>query len=263
MKLLENRREGQEDKDLPKNETKQIVSKQRVADHGEVFTAPREVNAMLDLVQSEIERIESHFLEPACGKGAFLAEVLRRKLAIVNVRYPKSPTAYEQYAFRAVASLYGIDILADNIADCREELWALFAATYEETLKHPCAPDYARAIRFLLSKNMIWGDALTLLRVDKPSEPIVFSEWKFVNEIQVKRRDYAFSHLLDCSVDGLPLFSDQQEEVWIPKPVKEFPVCHYLELADCNDGSPRRHCEERSDEAIQSPQGTDIEEEIK
>ncbi len=213
-------------------DTNQIVSKQRVADHGEVFTALREVNAMLDLVKNETERIDSRFLEPACGKGAFLAEVLRRKLAVVKARYPKSPAEYEQYAFRAVASLYGIDILADNIADCRHELWTLFQTTYEETLKRHCAPEYERAIRFLLSKNLIWGDALTLLRVDKPGEPILFSEWSFVNATQLKRRDYAFSHLLDCSVDGLPLFSDQQEEVWIPKAKKEFPLCSYLQIPD-------------------------------
>lgn len=61
----------------------QVKSKQRVADHGEVFTNPREVNAMLDMVKQETERIDSRFLEPACGNGNFLAEVLRRKLAVV------------------------------------------------------------------------------------------------------------------------------------------------------------------------------------
>ena len=64
--------------------TGQIKSRKRVADHGEVFTGEREVNAMLDLVKSETERIESRFLEPACGDGNFLAEILRRKLEAVK-----------------------------------------------------------------------------------------------------------------------------------------------------------------------------------
>ena len=68
---------------------KQVKSKQRVADHGEVFTAEREVNAMLDLVKQETERIDSRFLEPACGDGNFLSEILRRKLAVVKRSYGK------------------------------------------------------------------------------------------------------------------------------------------------------------------------------
>jgi len=68
----------------------QVKSRQRVQDHGEVFTNEREVNAMLDMVKQETERIESRFLEPACGDGNFLAEVLRRKLAVVNARYRRS-----------------------------------------------------------------------------------------------------------------------------------------------------------------------------
>ncbi len=262
--FLENRREGQEGQGLPKEKTKQIVSKQRVTDHGEVFTAAREVKAMCDLVKSETERIDSRFLEPACGKGAFLAEVLRRKLAVVKTRYQKSPSDYERHAFLAISSLYGIDILADNVADCRQSLWALFHEEYTRILKRACSPEYERAIRFLLTQNIIWGDALTLLRVDEPNEPIVFSEWSFVTATQVQRRDFMFSNLLSRAMDDLPLFSDLGEEVWLPKPVKVFPVCHYLEVADCDDGSPRRcaarddgvgfvrHCEERSDEAIQS-----------
>ncbi len=209
-------------------ESAQIVSKKRVAEHGEVFTAQREVNAMLDLVKQETARIDSRFLEPACGKGVFLAEVLRRKLVVVRARYGKCRGDYERYAFLALSSLYGIDILADNVVDCRAELRAVFF----DAVVGDVSADYEAAIDFLLAKNIIWGDALTLLRVDEPESPIVFCEWSFVDAVHVKRRDFSFANLLDCSVEGLPLFADTQEEVWLPKPVREFAVCPYLKIGE-------------------------------
>ena len=106
----------------------QVNSKKRVADHGEVYTAPREVNAMLDLVKTETERIDSRFLEPACGNGNFLAEILTRKLGIVEKRYAKSQLEYERYAVLAVSSIYGIDILQDNVQECRHRLFGIFDA---------------------------------------------------------------------------------------------------------------------------------------
>ena len=109
---------------------KQVKSKQRVADHGEVFTAEREVNAMLDLVKQETERIDSRFLEPACGDGNFLAEILRRKLAVVKVNYRRNPADYEKYAVIAVTSIYGIDILQDNVEACRERLFGIWNEEY-------------------------------------------------------------------------------------------------------------------------------------
>lgn len=103
----------------------QVKSKQRVEEHGEVFTNEREVNAMLDMVKQETERIDSRFLEPACGDGNFLSEVLRRKLAVVAERYGKSQLEYERYAFVAVSSIYGVDIMADNVEECRERLYGI------------------------------------------------------------------------------------------------------------------------------------------
>lgn len=208
---------------------KQIISKQRVAEHGEVFTNPREVNAMLDLVKQETERIDSRFLEPACGKGAFIAEVLHRKLRIVKERYAKSPLEYERYAVLAISSIYGIDILEDNVADCREAMLDIFKQEYKSALKQNCSPECEATVRFLLKKNIIWGDALTLKRVDKDL-PIVFAEWSAVNGKMMKRRDFSFSHILNCSTEGLPLLADTGEDVWLPKPIKEFPLTHYLEL---------------------------------
>ena len=212
----------------------QIVSKKRVADHGEVFTNPREVNAMLDLVKQETERIESRFLEPACGKGAFLAEVLRRKLTVVKNRYAKSPLEYERYAILAISSIYGIDILEDNVADCQNEMLLIFKSEYKAVLKQECSDECLNSAQFILQKNIVWGDALTLKRVDNPEQPIVFSEWSAVNGKMMKRRDYSFSQMINCSTEGLPLFNvnDKGEDVWAPRPVKEFPLTHYLKLSE-------------------------------
>lgn len=209
---------------------KQIISKKRVAEHGEVFTAQREVNAMLDLVKQETLRIDSRFLEPACGKGAFLAEVLRRKLDVVKEKYQKSPLEYERYAILSLSSIYGIDILEDNVKDCRQEMLNIFKTEYQKTLKKYCSLECETSASFILQKNIVWGDALTLKKVNFPEESIIFSEWSAVNGKMIKRRDFAFSNLVNCSTEGLPLFSDRGEDVWLPIPIREFPITHYLKL---------------------------------
>ncbi|MGO1585509.1 MAG: DNA methyltransferase, partial [Mesonia sp.] len=120
----------------------QVKSKKRVTDHGEVFTNEREVNAMLDLVKQETERIDSRFLEPACGTGNFLVEILKRKLAIVTNKYKKSQLEFERYAVIAVSSIYGVDLLEDNAKECRERLLTIFKDTYtviyKEKVKQEC-----------------------------------------------------------------------------------------------------------------------------
>ena len=156
-------------------ENAQIVSKERVSERGEVFTAPREVNAMLDLVKRETERIDSRFLESACGKGAFLQEILKRKLNIVKSRYSKSSIEYERYAVLAISSIYGIDIMEDNVEDCRNILLDIFEKEYQEVLKKPCSKECEETVKFILSKNIIWGDALSLTCM-KNQSPIIFSQ---------------------------------------------------------------------------------------
>ena len=215
------------------NMEKQVVSKQRVLDHGEVLTNEREVNAMLDLVKQETERIDSRFLEPACGTGNFLVEILRRKLHVVKARYRKSQLEYERYAVLAVSSLYGIDILEDNVAACRNRLLATFDQQYTNTYKNATKNECRRTIRYILERNIIWGDALTLKTVGDNPQPIVFSEWSFVNGSMIKRRDFTFHSLLAHeAMKELPLFSDLGEDVFIPKPQKEYPLVHFLRLAD-------------------------------
>lgn len=136
---------------------KQVKSKQRVADHGEVFTAEREVNAMLDLVKQETERIESRFLEPACGEGAFLTEILRRKLAVVKKRYGKSPFDYERYAVLAVSSIYGVDILADNAEVCRSNLFDIWNREYTENAKSQAMMTAGRLYVLFLKRTFYAG----------------------------------------------------------------------------------------------------------
>ena len=209
----------------------QVVSKQRVADHGEVYTHPREVNAMLDLVKHETERIESRFLEPACGTGNFLVEILSRKLAMVESRYKTSQFEFERYAVIAVSSIYGIDILEDNIAACQTRLFDIFDAVYKRLYKANCKDECRRSVRFILSCNILHGDALTLKTVIEPAKPIVFSEWSAVNGSQLKRRDFVYAHLVDkASERDLPLFSDLGEEAYIPEPLKDYPLIHFLEV---------------------------------
>lgn len=208
---------------------KQVVSKKRVSDHGEVYTASREVNAMLDLVKQETERIESRFLEPACGTGNFLAEILERKLHIVENRYGKSQLEYERYSVLAVSSIYGIDILEDNVIECRKRLFDIFDRHYSSFFKEDCL----NAVKYILERNIIWGDALTLKTVGENPQPIVFSEWSPVNSNMLKRRDFAFHELIYyAGMRDKPLFSDLGEEVFIPEPVKEYPLIHFLKVAD-------------------------------
>ena len=212
---------------------KQVISKQRVADHGEVYTSKREVSAMLDLVRQETERIESRFLEPACGTGNFLAEILERKLQVVEMRYGKVQLEYERNAVLAVSSIYGIDILADNIRECGDRLFEIFNQKYSklfsELTKHRCQ----EAVRYILGRNIIHGDALTLKTVGENPQPIIFSEWSPVNGSRIKRRDFAFKELLSHeSMMELPLFADTGEDVFIPTPIKDFPVVHFLKIGD-------------------------------
>ncbi len=185
----------------------QIVSKDRVREHGEVFTAAREVNAMLDLVKDETEKIESTFLEPACGTGNFLDEVLRRKLAVCKKRYGKSAADYEKFSFLACTTLYGVDIMPDNVVHCRERLFE----TWEGSFKGADAAAHRRtdfhdrvagAVKKVFEKNILLGNALSMKCVDEnqkdTDKPIVFVEWKFpqIDKSIITRKEYRLDMLL-------------------------------------------------------------------
>ena len=199
----------------------QIKSKERVSERGEVFTAEREVNAMLDLVANECLRPDSRFLEPACGDGNFLSAILKRKLTELRRKYKKSPRDYEKQAIVAIGSLYGVDIMNDNVLTCRERLYAIWNEEYSAHCKGDASDEVREAARFIISRNVINGNALTLMCVDDEgkdtSAPIVFSEWTLISGTQMQRSDYTMSDLLtynDNSVeDGMGnLFALTEEE---------------------------------------------------
>ena len=215
--------------------TSQTKSKQRVADHGEVFTAEREVKAMCDLVKQETERIESRFLEPACGNGNFLAEVLSRKLAVVKSRYGKSPADYEKYSVLAITSIYGVELLQDNAAECRERLFALWDEAYTANNRQAADDQCREAVRFILKKNILCGDALTLRQAD--GSPIIFAEWSFVTGNQIKRRDFVLDELLNghseqMTLDMVGWEYYEEEQAFIPAPIREFPLTDYRRVQD-------------------------------
>lgn len=215
--------------------TSQTKSKQRVADHGEVFTAEREVKAMCDLVKQETERIESRFLEPACGNGNFLAEVLSRKLAVVKSRYGKSPADYEKYSVLAITSIYGVELLQDNAAECRERLFALWDEAYTANNRQAADEQCREAVRFILEKNILCGDALTLRQAD--GSPIIFAEWSLVTGNQIKRRDFALDELLNghseqMTLDMVGWEYDEEVQAFIPAPIREFPLMDYRRVQD-------------------------------
>ena len=211
----------------------QVKSRKRVADHGEVFTAEREVKAMCDLVKPETERIDSRFLEPACGDGNFLSEILERKMAVVRKKYRRSVVDYEMNSLLAVSSLYGVDILADNVEACRQRLFDLWDKEYRSVCKKECNDNMRRAIRFILGRNIVCGNALTLMCVDEnaqdTSEPIVFSEWAFVMGGQIQRKDYYFSELLNSPTenDQISLDSPSEEGVFLQQY-----ICDYRRLGE-------------------------------
>ncbi len=187
-------------KETKKKTNKQIKSRKRVVDHGEVFTNEREVKAMCDLVNDETQRIDSRFLEPACGDGNFLAEILDRKLAVVKKKYRRSVMDFEKNSLLAVSSLYGVDIMMDNVISCRERLFRIWDKQYKAVCKKECSEDMRDSIRFILSKNIVCGNALTLHEVDEngsdTENPILFSEWGFVTGPQLSRSEYTFDEIL-------------------------------------------------------------------
>ena len=203
--------------------TKQIKSRQRVAQHGEVFTNPREVNAMLDLVRDESFRLDSRFLEPACGDGNFLIEILRRKLSLL--RDIKSPTEWEFQSLIAVGSCYGIELLEDNAEACRERL---FAEVMGRMDKLDCTGGYEESLRYMLQKNIVCGDALTYRTAD--GKPITFCEWTpIAGSMQFSRRDFQFDFLVN-QTHQYSLFDEQGEAQSFDEPIKSYPPIHYTQL---------------------------------
>lgn len=213
-----------------------IKSKSRVKHQGEVFTSEREVSAMLDLVRHETERIESRFLEPACGDGNFLAPILENKINIVTKRYKKSQLEYERNIVTAVGSIYGVEYLEDNVEDCRKRLYEIFFKNYDLLFGKKVKKQICNSIKYIIQRNIIWGDALTLTTPNKINQPIVFSEWsRPFNDSRVKRHDYYFHELTPNEKRDLfskGVISDEGKEGFIPEPVKSYPLIHITKIGE-------------------------------
>lgn len=201
-------------------------SKQRVADHGEVFTPSWMAEAMLDLVKDETERIDSRFLEPACGSGNFLVRILQRKLAAVELKFGKSDFERRQFALLAVMCTYGIELLADNIAECRANMLEILT----DYLNLKESEDIYRAASYVLSQNLVHGDALTMRT--SGGQAITFAEWGYLGKGKFQRRDFRLDTLTQMSSFGEqnPLFAHLgKHEIFTP--TKTYPPMTVSELA--------------------------------
>ena len=229
----------------------QTKSKERVRERGEVFTAEREVKAMCDLVKNETERIDSRFLEPACGDGNFLAEILTRKLEVVKRKYKKSTLDYEKNGVLAISSVYGVDIMQDNVAECRVRLFKLWDKEYKSVCKKAVSDETREAVKYILSKNILCGNALTLMCVDENQNdietPIIFPEWSLMLGTKLKRRDFRLDVMLKANdkpkSEQLSLL-DVPEDIrkylsinpttkeYMAEPICEYPPVHYRKVQE-------------------------------
>ncbi len=228
---------------------KQVKSKQRVSDHGEVFTNDKEVNDMCNLVSQECDRADSRFLEPACGNGNFLAEIIKRKLATVKRLHRSNPYDFERYSVLAISSIYGVDILYDNVLECRKRIFDIWNKEYKSVCKKECSEDTREAVIYILEKNILCGNALTLMQVDEncedTNEPIIFPEWSLIGS-KFKRRDFRLDVLLKANGDTntskqSSLFEEDLYQYlttnpvtgeYMPLPIQEYPPTLFKKLRE-------------------------------
>ena len=210
-----------------------IKSKSRVQNFGEVYTSEKEVKNMLNLVSNQIDRIESRFLEPACGNGNFLSEILIRKLEILNKLYKKNQYSFDKFSILLTGSLYGVDIIQDNIISARERLFNIFKDNYKNLFSINNI-ELFKNIKFILEKNIVCADALTFISQNK-KKPLILCEWSLIDD-KIKRRDFEYKNLVDYSpFEEGTLFSDLGEEAIIPNPVKEYPLTNFMKLYETRE----------------------------
>lgn len=210
-----------------------VKSKQRVADHGEVFTPPWLVQAMLDLVKDETERIDARFLEPACGSGNFLVPILQRKLAAVEQKYGKSEFDRQHFALYGLMCAYGIELLPDNAAECRANMLAVFA----EYLKLDEGDDLYRAAAHVLAHNIVRGDAVSMQVA--PNVPITFAEWGYLGKGRYMRRDFRLDVLTGTSAFSPEDSLFGKHDIFTP--VQTYPPMSMRELAAASTPTTTEH----------------------
>lgn len=202
-----------------------VKSKQRVADHGEVFTPAWLVEEMLDLVKGESERIDSRVLEPACGSGNFLVPVLMRKLATVQVRHGRSEFEKRHYALFALMCTYGIELLGDNAQECRANL----ADVFNSFIDSSDGDEWGSAARAVLAVNIVQGDALTMTTPE--GNPIAFPEWAYLGKGKFQRRDFRYDDLTQRASYEDTLFGEFEEEELFT-PARTYPVMTVHQIAE-------------------------------
>ncbi len=206
-----------------------VKSRQRVTDHGEVFTPPWMVQAMLDLVKDETERIDARFLEPACGSGNFLVPILQRKLAAVEVKYGKSPFDRQHFALYALMCTYGIELLPDNAAECRANMLEVFS----EYLNLQAGDDLYRAAVHVLTHNIVQGNAVTM--EVRPKVPITFAEWGYLGKGRYQRRDFRLDVLTGTSAFDAEASLFGKHEIFTP--IQTYRPMSVRELAAAGAGA--------------------------
>lgn len=201
-----------------------IKSRRRVADHGEVFTPGWLVEHMLDLVERESERIDSRVLEPACGSGNFLVPILARKLATVQVRHGRSNFEKRHYALFALMCTYGIELLQDNVDECRSNLAHVFS-----TFLGNDDDEWERAARAVLAANIVQGDALTMTRPE--GKPIIFPEWGYLGKGKFQRRDFRYDDLTQrASYEGTLFGELDEDDLFVP--TQTYPTMNVRQIAE-------------------------------
>jgi hypothetical protein len=213
--------------------TRLTKTKQRVADHGEVFTPPWMVEAMLNQVKEESERIDSRFLEPACGDGNFLVQVLKRKLATVELKYGKSEFEKRHYALFGLMCIYGVELLPDNIAECRQNLLDIFTEYLDLTPEE----ELHKAAKYVFTQNLVHGDAMKMRSYD--GQAITFSEWGYLGKGRFQKRDFRFDSLTQSSAfsaEGSLFANVGKHEIFTP--TKSHPPLSISELAALSEQPP-------------------------
>jgi hypothetical protein len=205
--------------------------KSRIKNFGEVFTSKNEILGMLKMVENETYRLDSTYLETACGDGNFLASILEKKFDIIKKDKDLNEYSIFKKVFISISSLYGIDLLPDNVHQTKIRLSDLSKKFLDNKLKEQYNKSFLKSLEFLLSLNIIAGDALSLKNLQ--NKPIVFSQWSFLQGGLVKRSDYKFSNLISYRpFEEGTLFSDMGEKVFIPDPVKDHKPVYFMDLEE-------------------------------
>ncbi len=212
-----------------------IKSKSRVRDHGEVFTPDFIVNDMLDLVKDDSENPASTFLEPACGNGNFLIEILRRKMETINRKFKKNQIEFECQSLVAIWSIYGVDLMQDNVKEAKLRLWNLVERYYWKAFKlKDFHADFVKWIRYILDRNIIQWDALSYKSEDW--NPIVFSSWSAC-WWKISREDFSFQDLAENenSQNRQTSKNDRWEDIFDVKEIHKYSPVFYLDLYKQDD----------------------------